>query len=301
MAPEDDRERGTLGGIYRHIRHRFRDADLDTPDLDARLLVCHSLSVSPATLVADPERPVSPDERMRIDRAAQRRLDHEPVARIIGEREFWGRAFRLSAETLEPRPDTETLVEAVTERLRHRAFDPERGGIPARRGPLILDLGTGTGAILISLLSEIKNATGIATDISIDALLTARENARRHDVADRMLFLCANYLDALRGGFDVIVSNPPYIPSADIAGLSPEVVSFDPMAALDGGDDGLDAYRAIFESAPSNLLPGGMVAVEIGIGQSSAVADIARRSGFSTVETIPDLGNRARIVLAMSP
>lgn len=284
--PADRRPR--LGAIYQQMRARFRDAELDTPDLDARLLVCHALAIEPVSLLSDPQRLIDPGQEMRIEAVARRRLAREPVARIIGEREFWGLAFRLSPHTLEPRADTETLVEAV---LRDLCEHPAR---PLR----VLDLGTGTGAILTAILYERPAATGIGIDISPGALQTARGNAERHGLADRARFVCMDYFNALGGRFDVIVSNPPYIPTREISGLAPEVAAFDPQLALDGGDDGLDAYRMIFESAPVHLRAGGLVAVEIGMAQGAAVLDIARNSGFSTSEPVRDLGNRDRVVLA---
>lgn len=284
--PEDRPPR--LGTLYHRMRARFRDAGLDTPDLDARLLVCHALGIEPSALLSDPQRLLDPDQSRLAEAVSKRRLAREPVARIIGEREFWGLAFRLSPHTLEPRGDTETLVETVAQELRGRQKSSVR----------VLDLGTGTGAILTAILAEHPAATGIGVDISPGALRTARENAERHGLADRARFVCMDYFTALRSQFDVIVSNPPYIPTREIAGLAPEVSAFDPQLALDGGEDGLDAYRTIFESAPCHLRTGGLIAVEIGSEQGAAVMDIARSSGFSTSDPVRDLGSRDRVVLA---
>jgi len=284
--PEDRHPR--LGAVYRQLRIRFRDANLDTPDLDAQLLVCHALGIEPIRLVSEPQRPIDPDQSRLIEAVARRRLAREPVARIIGKREFWGLAFNLSPQTLEPRADTETLVEAVLRDLCEQPAHPLR----------ILDLGTGSGAVLTAILSECPAATGIGIDLAPGALETARENARLHGLADRARFVCMDFFNALDGRFDVIVSNPPYIPTLDIAGLAPEVADFDPHLALDGGNDGLDAYRRIFESAPDYLRQGGLVAVEIGMSQAADVADIARNAGFSTSDPVRDLGDRERVVLA---
>jgi len=284
--PEDRHPR--LGAVYRQLRARFRDASLDTPDLDAQLLVCHALGIEPIKLVSEPQRLIDPDQSRAIETVARRRLGREPVARIIGEREFWGLAFHLSAHTLEPRADTETLVEAVLQNLREQPAHPLR----------ILDVGTGSGAVLTAILSERPAATGIGIDIAPGALETARTNARIHGLGDRARFVCMDFFNALDGRFDLIVSNPPYIPTREIAGLAPEVADFDPQLALDGGDDGLDAYRRIFESAPDCLRQGGLIAVEIGMSQAAEVADIARNAGFSTSGPIRDLGNRDRVVLA---
>lgn len=281
-----------LRDLYGALRCRFRGAGLDTPDLDARLLLCHALSIKPIELISEAHRAISAGDRERTEEIVLRRLSREPVARILGEREFWGQPFQLSASTLEPRPDTETLVEAVTNWLHKRVT---QDGQDALR---LLDVGTGSGAILISLLLEFCNARGTGTDISASALETARQNARHLAVDQRAWFTTSNYLDAIQGCFDVIVSNPPYIASAEIADLAPEVALFDPLAALDGGSDGLDGYRAIFESALGNLSPDGLIAVEIGHEQSGSVTEIAHMSGFSTVETVQDLGNRDRVVLA---
>jgi len=281
-----------LRDLYGTLRGRFRDAGLDTPDLDARTLLCHALSIKPIDLISESDRAISSGERQRTEEIVLRRLAREPVARILGEREFWGQPFQLSASTLEPRPDTETLVEAVSTWLHKRVIQI------GQDAPRLLDIGTGSGVILISLLLEFCNARGTGTDISASALETARQNARNLAVDERARFAAGNYLDAIQGCFDVIVSNPPYIASAEIADLAPEVALFDPLAALDGGSDGLDGYRAIFESALRNLSPDGLIAVEIGHEQSGSVTAIAHLSGFSTVETVQDLGNRDRVVLA---
>lgn len=286
--PEDRHPR--LDAVYRQMRARFRDADLDTPDLDAQLLVCHALGIEPIKLLSEPQCRIHPDQSRAIEAVARRRLAREPVARIIGEREFWGLAFNLSPHTLEPRPDTETLVDAVLEATRE----------PPVRPLHVLDLGTGTGAVLAAILSERPEATGIGIDIAAGALETARANAERHGLGDRARFVCTDFFDALDARFDVIVSNPPYIPTQEIAGLAPEVADFDPQLALDGGNDGLDAYRRIFESAPDHLRNGGLVAVEIGMSQAADVMDMARNAGFSTSDPVRDLGNRDRVVLARS-
>ena len=280
-----------LTDAYLAIRRQFRAASLETPDLDARLLLCHALAISPISLVNEPDRIVSPIEQDKIEEIIKRRIQHEPVARIIGVREFWGHQFLLSADTLEPRPDTETLVEAVVNRL----------SIKSQQDVRILDLGTGAGAILLSLLSEFSSARGFGTDINPGALHMARENAQRLGLTSRVWFFCANYLDAIGSEFDVIVSNPPYIPSNEIKGLAQDVAGFDPMRALDGGVDGLGGIREIFESVSNHLSPDGIVAVEFGFGQSDDVTDIARKTGLVGIETIRDIGNRHRVVLARKP
>ena len=197
---------------------------------------------------------------MRLEGYAERRLAHEPVARIVGAREFWGLPFRLSEATLVPRPDTETVVELALEIFRELTISGRR--------PRIADIGTGSGAILLALLHEIPDAFGVGTDLSLSALGTARGNAAALGLADRAAFVACSYAAALPGPFDLIVSNPPYIPSAEIPKLSIEVHAHDPHLALDGGNDGYDAYRALMPQAAERLAPGGALIVEAGQGQA---------------------------------
>ncbi len=227
----------------------------------------------------------------RLEALAQRRLTGEPVARILGVKEFWGLPFRLSADTLVPRPDTETVVEAVLDHL--RATD----GI--NRLLRLADLGTGTGAILLALLSELPQAFGIGTDISEGALRTARDNAAALDLGSRTAFVACSYATALSGPLDLIVSNPPYIPRNDIAGLAIEVRQHDPARALDGGPDGLDAYRALIPQAVSLLRPGGAIMVEVGQGQAGDVEALMTEAGLSADLTAirVDLAGISRVVL----
>ncbi len=202
------------------------------------------------------------------------------MSRIIGAREFYGRRFRVTPAVLDPRPDTETLVEAALKRMP-----------PSAR---VLDLGTGSGAIIVTLLAERSDATGLATDISSEALAVARENAAALGVAERLTFLEAPWFDGIGERFDLIVSNPPYIPRADIAALSADVRNFDPLLALVGGSDGLDPYRAIAAGAAARLKPGGTVAVEIGAGQADSVEGIFAASGFRQLGRHRDLGGHIR-------
>jgi release factor glutamine methyltransferase len=201
----------------------------------------------------------------------KRRLAGEPVARILGQKEFWGLRLSLSPATLVPRPDTETVVELALEMLRAN---------PARQGTRIADLGTGTGAILLALLSELHGAVGIGTDISQEALGTARGNAARLKLADRASFIRCDYASGLTGPFDLIVSNPPYIRSGDIAGLATEVRDHDPRAALDGGPDGLAAYRALIPQAARMLAPGAALVVEAGQGQAAQIEALMTAAGL---------------------
>jgi release factor glutamine methyltransferase len=221
---------------------------------------------------------VTPDEAARLEDFLKRRIADEPVARILGVKEFWGLSLQLSPATLVPRPDTETVVELALEACRNQPERPRR----------IADIGTGSGAILLALLSEFPEATGVGTDISLEALCTARDNAVRLGLAPRASFVVCNYAAALSGSFYLIVSNPPYICSADIAGLEREVREYDPARALDGGSDGLDAYRAIAPEAARLLAPGGTLVVEAGYSQSGPIADLMVTSGLT-----PDMPPKA--------
>ncbi|MET0710030.1 MAG: peptide chain release factor N(5)-glutamine methyltransferase, partial [Tardiphaga sp.] len=211
-------------------------------------------------------------EAARLEHLAARRINGEPIARILGVREFWGLSLTLSADTLVPRPDTETIVEAALERIdaAGRRHDALR----------IADLGTGSGAILLALLSELWHATGVGTDINLGALQTARRNAVDLGFADRARFVACDYAAALKPRLDFIVSNPPYIRTKDIAGLATEVRAHDPLRALDGGVDGLDAYRIIAPQAVDLLAPGGWLVVEVGHDQSDEVATLMAAAGL---------------------
>lgn len=279
----------TVEAARRALATRLQSAGNDSAELDARLLLGHALGLDLTGLISAARRLMTPDETARLDAFALRRLDGEPVARILGEREFWGLPLKLSAATLVPRPDTETVVELALELLR-------AGGELSR--PLrVADLGTGTGAILLALLSELPAAQGFGTDISADALQTAAANAARSGLANRAIFVECDYASGLSGPFDLIVSNPPYIRSADIPLLAKEVRDHDPLAALDGGADGLDAYRVLIPQAADLLAAGGVLIVEAGVGQSSEIGALMREAGL-TSGTAPkaDLGGIPRAV-----
>ncbi len=282
-----------IAGIRRAVARRFRDAELDTPDLDARLLVGHVLGLDHAGLMRESERPLDPRALAGIDALAARRLAGEPVARILGVKEFWGLPFAVTPAVLVPRPETETVVETALARL-------DAAG--ARERPLrIADLGTGSGAILVALLHELPQAFGIGTDCSVAAIETARENALRLGVAPRTAFVACNFGAALAGGFDLIVTNPPYIATAEIATLAREVRDFDPVAALDGGTDGLAAYRTILADAGRLLAPGALAVMEVGAGQSNAVSALAGAAGLTAIAVTPDLAGIPRVVSARYP
>jgi release factor glutamine methyltransferase len=279
----------SIGAVRRALGETFHDAGLDTPALDARVLVGHALALDHTALAAAAGRTLRPDEAQSIAALAARRLAREPVARIVGCKEFWSLPLRVTPATLVPRPETETVVEAALAALDARAA--------RMRALRIADLGTGSGALLLALLSELPHASGIGTDISSAALAVAQDNARRLGLA-RAAFAACDFAAALSGPFDLIVANPPYIASREIAALSPEVRRFDPPLALDGGHDGLDAYRSIASAAPALLAPGGHLAVEIGAGQAPAVAAILADSGLAISGLRNDLSGIPRALLA---
>jgi len=255
----------------RALTARLKSASIDSAELDARLLAGAVLGLDLTGLMTATRRIITPHEAERLENFTQRRLAGEPVARILGVKEFWGLPLQLSPATLVPRPDTETVVELALEICRD-----ERNARPR-----IADIGTGSGAILLALLSELPEATGVGTDISPMALCTAQDNAARLGLAPRAAFIACDYAAALSGPFDLMVSNPPYIRSADIAGLAIEVRNHDPRVALDGGADGLDAYRALIPQAAQRLAPGGILVVEAGHDQSGDVGELMTAAGLT--------------------
>jgi release factor glutamine methyltransferase len=278
----------SIGVAWRRVRDRFRAAGLDTPELDARLIAQHVFGLDAMALVRRERESISGEWATELERAALRRLAGEPVSRIIGEREFWGLKFTLNEATLDPRPETEQLVAEVLALAEHKP------------SPRFLDLGTGTGAIAISILSALPKARAIATDIAEEALAAARRNAERHGVAGRLELRQGAWWQAVPHTelFDLIISNPPYIASEQIGTLQPEVRLFDPKLALDGGWDGLEAYRAIATQAARRLNPGGVVLLEIGATQADTVSRIFGRAGFSRIEVQEDMAGLDRLVLA---
>jgi release factor glutamine methyltransferase len=263
----------TVETARRALAASLNTAAIDSAELDARLLTGHALDLDLTGLISAAQRNLTSDESARLEEFARRRLAGEPVARIVGEREFWGLPLQLSSATLVPRPDTETVVELALELLRADG-DLNR---PLR----IADLGTGSGAILLALLSELPAATGFGTDISELALQTAAANAARAGLLERATFIACDYASELSGLFNLIVSNPPYIRSADIGGLAVEVRNHDPLAALDGGADGLDAYRALIPQAACRLASGAALVVEAGKGQSGQIRALMTAAGLT--------------------
>jgi release factor glutamine methyltransferase len=235
------------------------------------------------------DRILTEAEASLVTAAVARRLKREPVHRILGSREFHGMDLLLSRETLEPRPDTEVLVDAM--------LPPLKNMIATKGSARILDLGTGTGAIILALLKECIGATGVGTDISHDALATAQTNAERHGLASRFTPVHSHWFSGISGRFDIIVSNPPYIRSDIIPVLDPEVRDFDPIAALDGGPDGLSPYRDIAVNAANFLEQDGMVGLEIGYDQKSAVTDIFTHAGFILTQAQCDYAGHDRVLV----
>ena len=274
----------------RALGQALRARGIESPELDARLLIGAVLQLDLTGLMAAATRILNAEQAALLSGFARRRLDGEPVSRILGNKEFWGLPLQLSPATLVPRPDTETIVEAALAALDAcgRRNDTLR----------IADLGTGSGAILLALLSELRGAIGIATDISLDALRTARANAVQLGLGHRAHFVQGHYASALAEGFDLIVSNPPYIPSVEIAGLETEVRDHDPRLALDGGDDGLDAYRIIAPEAARLLAASGLLVVEVGHDQSEKVAALMVAAGLKLPgPPKPDLAGIQRAVI----
>ncbi len=265
---------------------RFRRAGLEHADLDARLLLCAACGIDHLALVRDPNPPLGAAAGT-LATYAERRLAHEPVSRILGRREFWGLPFAISHDVLDPRPDTEGLVGAVIDALGGRRAAPLR----------LLDLGTGSGAILAALLHELPGAFGIGVDRSLKACRVAATNLRALGLGARTGVVCGSWTEPLAGTFDAVVANPPYIPSREMAGLDAAVRDHDPREALDGGADGLDAYRALLPGLRARLAPGGVGAVECGWDQGEAVAALFREAGLAGVMVYRDLAGHQRVVL----
>ena len=254
--------------LYDMICQRLQQGDIDNPALEARWSLDHADRAG-----AD------------IDVIVSRRIGGEPLFRIFGVREFWGLPFMLSPDTLEPRQDTETMIEVAVQRFKGKA--------PPRR---ILDLGTGTGCILISLLHEWPNCTGVGTDLAPGAVETARRNAHINQVAGRTMFINTTWAQGVDGVFDLILSNPPYIATGIIPNLATGVKNYDPILALDGGADGLDAYRSILTETKKCLSPGGLMLLEIGYDQGDSVQRLVEDAGATRSWIHPDLAGNPRVV-----
>ncbi|VAW13120.1 Peptide chain release factor N(5)-glutamine methyltransferase [hydrothermal vent metagenome] len=289
---------GDQAGITVHdalgsAARRLRAAYVDQPGLDARLLLGHALGVGQTDLVLRHADPIGAQAERRFEDLVRRRAAREPVSRILGTREFYGRGFEIGPAALDPRADTETLIDAALDLAASRAGGPT-GSL---KWPMRLaDLGTGSGAILLTLLAQWPAATGVGIDISAGALRVAARNAATLGLADRAQMLCSDWDAALGGRFDLVVSNPPYIASAQIGRLDPEVARFDPHLALDGGADGLDAYRALAGLAARRLADGGCLLVEIGSGQADDVATVFAAAGLVCDAPLADLAGLDRVI-----
>ncbi|MFL2786437.1 MAG: peptide chain release factor N(5)-glutamine methyltransferase [Paracoccaceae bacterium] len=271
-----------LRELMMQAQARLQDANIENPGRDVRKLAAAALAVPAERLTLISGSPASSDQVAQFDAYVSQRLARKPVARILGYREFWGREFEISADVLDPRGDTETIV---LEALK----------TPAKR---LLDLGTGSGVLAVTLLAEWPDANAVASDISNAALAIAKTNAAKHGVAARVEFCCSDWLDKISGQFDLIVSNPPYIAESELSVLSPDVTHYDPKIALSPGKDGLLAYRAIARDAQNHLLPSGRLIVEIGASQGADVKKIFTQIGYQEIEILKDLNERDRVVIA---
>ncbi len=263
---------------------RLAAAGIDGAGGDARALLAAAMGVPRDRLTLHLGDLLDKAARAQYAAMVAQRAAHEPVAKILGERIFWGRAFEVRTDVLDPRPETECLIATALE------------GLPPAR---LLDLGTGSGIIAVTLLAEWPATQGVATDTSAAALEVATRNARRHGVAARLKMRCADWFAGVSGAFDLIVSNPPYIAADEMAGLAPEVRLHDPHTALTDGADGLTAYRAIAAGAMPHLRPGGRILLEIGPAQGHAVCDLLGAAGFASVRILPDFDGRDRVVSAV--
>lgn len=265
---------------------RLQQERIESASLDARVLLEHVLGVSREQLLFSLDLEITKEQYTRLEILVEKRIERQPIAQIIGKREFWGMNFVVSENTLDPRPDSETLIEYVLERVKNRAA--------ALR---ILDLGTGTGCLILSLLSELPAAKAVAVDYCEKALLIAKENAMALGLIGKVEFICSDWCENISGEFDIIISNPPYIPSDAIAVLAPEVSKFEPKLALDGGKDGFSCYRKIVGALPKVMAKNGFVAFELGIGQQHLMEELARKNDLEVVGVRHDLGGIARCII----
>ena len=275
----------TLLTAWKAAQALLKAGRIDSPSIDARLLLEAATGASRLEILTDPHRPLTPDQSATLAGYLERRLRREPVSRILGRKGFWKIMLNVTPDVLSPRPDTETILDiAMLAHAQHEAFT-------------VADLGTGSGAILLAILTERPAATGVGTDISVEALAVAKENAANLDLDGRATFLRTEWAAGFADhSFDFVASNPPYIPSGDIPGLDPEVKDHDPILALDGGPDGLQAYRDLAPEIMRILKPGGTFAVEIGFDQGPQVKALFEQAGFGNVIVVKDLGDRHRVV-----
>lgn len=285
----------TLGGALQQATADLRRAGVEGAGDDARRLLAAALGLSTAQILARPERTLSPEEAESVGRCVARRVAREPVSRILGVRDFYGRSFAISPATLDPRPDSETLIAAVLELAASEGW--------LARPLRLLDVGTGSGCLLLTLLAELPGAAGVGTDTSVAALNVARANAQRLGLTDRAQWLAADALEAIRGEFDILISNPPYIPTRDIAGLDPEVRLYDPPSALDGGADGLRFFHRLL-ARMRHVVVDGWTVLEVGHDQADAVAALLSSTGSAArtgnIRFYRDVAGKRRCVAARS-
>lgn len=273
-----------LAEMLRHLSQELTMAKIEQHEAEARRMLLAATKLSRSALISDPGRIITAQEHELLSDWLARRVNGEPLTRIIGQRNFWTLDLRVAPDVLDPRADTETIVELTLELLHNKCDAPLR----------ILDLGTGSGALLLALLAECKNATGLGIDLSATACALAQDNAARNNLAARARIQQGRWADDLSEKFDLVVSNPPYIETATIAGLDREVREHDPMLALDGGPDGLTAYREIVATLPRILAPDGLVVLELGIGQAELVSSLAQDAGLKVAGIKSDLGGVER-------
>jgi release factor glutamine methyltransferase len=277
----------TYTQAHQHAATLLAKAGIETPKRDARVLLCEAAGIDHAALLRDPDARLGDDAAARLQAFIERRLAREPVSRILGRREFWGLTLRISPDVLDPRADTETLVAAAVETLRDRRGEPLR----------ILDLGTGSGALLCACLSEFPRAFGVGVDRSEAGCRIAHDNLAACGLAKRGAIVCGHWGEALAGGFDLVVANPPYVASGTIAGLAPEVRDHDPRPALDGGPDGLAAYQAIAADLARLCAPAGVAILEIGFDAAESVTTLFRQAGWPSIALKRDLENQPRALV----
>ncbi len=272
--------------LWKNAKNRLESAGIESPTIDARILLISACEISRNDLVTDPYREIAPEKIAKLNEFLARRETREPVAHIVGKKGFWNLELKSDTRALVPRPETEVIVDLVLK------FHKDAKNIK------ILDLGTGTGAILLALLAERSDWNGIGIDASLPALELAQENAKMHGLEKRAIFQNGDWFEGLNETFDIIVSNPPYIPTNDISGLDKDVRDFDPISALDGGEDGLDPYRIIFEKLDEFLKPNGFFALEFGIGQAKAIKSIANANFYlHEIHIIKDLSDKERVII----
>ena len=280
----------TIEHLFRELVDAFKKANLLTPALDARILLKYALDLNDALLLSDKEKEIADDKVALVHDLMARRLKHEPVARIVGKKEFWSMDFVVNAATLIPRPDSEVLIEAILARIKDKTL------------PLsLLDLGTGSGCLLLTLLKEFKNASGVGVDISPEAIATSRQNATVLGLDNRAVFELDNWGKNLSQQFDLIITNPPYISQEEYDNLALEVKNYDPQTALLGGVDGLDCYREILKELPRLLKKDALVVFEIGCTQKDSVSALIKSVGGTIIEYVKDLGQNYRGIIFKLP